>query len=538
MDSVPGLGSTFWFTVKLGLGSDTPRKLLLRSDLQARRVLVVDDLDSARQVLGEMLTGMRFMVDVASGGDEALAKIQAADATGQAYDIVLLDWQMPGMDGIQTMQCVHTLALQRPPKLAMLSAHGRGDLAAALARTPGAGIAAVLDKPVVPSHLFDTLIAMLGSTPALGRVRGEVTLSAIPGALRTIRGARILVAEDNALNQQVASELLRDVGLVVDIADDGRIACDMAAQAWAAAQPYDLILMDLQMPVMDGLEATREIRSLQQGATIPIVAMTANAMASDREKCLAAGMVDYVAKPIDPDELFRALLRWITPLQGGGASLVASSEADAAYASVYTDAVPENITGLDREAGLRRVLGKPLRYTAMLRGFVDTQADTVLHIREAVAAQDGQTAARFAHTLKGLAGNIAANDLVRDAATVEQALRKGSGAIELAPLLAQLETTLDAQVAAVRMALSTDTPAAANASGQAPDPHTLAAVCRQLRVLLTNDDGNAERVMAEHANMLRMAYPQHFSELQAAVNRFDSERGLEILEQAMAIDGS
>ncbi len=366
----------------------------------------------------------------------------------------------------------------------------------------------------------------------------ELSLSAIPQALRAIHGARILLAEDNALNQQVASELLRDVGLVVDIADNGRLACDMVAQAWANAYPYHLVLMDLQMPVMDGLDATREIRSRPQGVNIPIVAMTANAMASDRERCLGAGMVDFVAKPIEPDALFRALLRWIKPLQGDGASLAAPSSGRVVGANVEKYLLLPPIAGLDRDAGLRRVRGKIQRYAAMLRGFADAQADAVVLIRKAVAAQDGRTAVRYAHTLKGLAGNIAATDLVRDATAVEQVLSKNLDAITLVPMLLQLENTLNAQIAAIRMALPADTPVAQDAGSHTVDTHKLAEVCEQLGVLLSNDDGNAERVLAEHANMLRMAYPRHFSDLQAAVNRFDSERGLEILQQAMAIDPS
>ena len=539
VDSVPGVGSTFWFTAKLGVGSDTARKLLLRSELLGRKVLVVDDVDSARQVLGEMLSGMRFAVDLASDGEQALAKIQAADSAGQPYDIVLLDWQMPGMDGIQTVENLHKLTLQKPPKLAMLSAHGRGDLAAALARAPTAGISAVLDKPVVPSLLFDTLVALLGGTPGISGVLGEVAHTAIPQALRAIRGARILLAEDNALNQQVACELLRDVGLAVDIAEDGRTACEKVAWARTAGQPYDLVLMDLQMPVMDGLDAARHIRSQPQGQVLPIVAMTANTMASDREKCLAAGMVDFVAKPIDPDALFRALLRWIAPKHRASGTLL-----DEPYNAAASDDYPHSLTalpsiaGLDREAGLRRVLGNAQRYVAMLRGFVEAQDDVAAHIRAAVAAGDVKTAARLAHTLKGLAGNIAATDLVREAAAVEQVLRRGADVSNLESLLLTLESTLGPQVAAIRAALPPDLAQAEASSGKAADPQRLAAVCQQLKNLLINDDGNAERVLAEHANMLRMAYPRHFFDLQAAVNRFDSERGLEILQQAMALDPS
>ena len=531
VDSVAGTGSTFWFTAQLGLGSDAPRKLVLQNELHGRRVLVVDDMDNARQVLSEMLTGMCFRVDAVHNGERALASIQSADVAGQAYDIVLLDWQMPGMDGIETAQRIHTLTLRHHPKLAMLSAHGRGDLAAALANAPGTGIAAVLDKPVVPSYLFDTLIDLLVEAPGRTRPHRVAALHAIPQALRAIQGSRILLAEDNALNQQVASELLRDAGLTVDIADDGRIACDMAARALAIGEPYALILMDLQMPEMDGLDATREIRASQQGAAAPIVAMTANAMASHREQCLAAGMVDFVAKPIDPNELFRALLRWIAPRNGYTANSSAAGALDAAQS---VDALPTSIAGLDREAGLRRVLGKPQRYTAMLHGFADAQAHVVQHIRQAIATEDGETAIRLAHTLKGLAGNIAAPDLVRDALAVEQTLRLGVDPGKLALQLSQLEATLGAQLAAIREALDSTFQTTPRAEIDKQDQQQLATVCRQLRTLLANDDGNAERLLAEYANMLHMAYPKHFSELQAAVNGFDSERGLAILQRAMA----
>ena len=534
VDSVAGVGSTFWFTAKLGLGSEVPRELLLHHAQHGKRVLVVDDMDSARQVLSDMLSGMRFTVDAVHDGERALATILSADAAGRPYDIVLLDWQMPAMDGIETAQRLQKLVLGQRPKVAMLSAHGRGDLAIALAGAPGTGIAAVLDKPVVPSHLFDTLIDLLGDVPGGARTHRTTVVDTIPQGLHAIEGARILLAEDNALNQQVASELLRDAGLTVDIADDGRIACAMAARAHAQGEPYALILMDLQMPEMDGLEATKEILANQQAVAPPIVAMTANAMASHREQCLAVGMVDFVAKPINPDELFRALLRWIRPVFGGTTGPGSPSQGGAARVLQAADALPPAIAGLDLDVGLRRVLGKPQRYAAMLRGFVDAQADAVAQIRRALAAEDSQGAVRLAHTLKGLAGNIAAPDLVRAATAVEHSLRMGLDPGDRLQLLAMLESILEAQVAAIREALARVVQPVLAANSTAPDPQQLATVCQQLSTLLANDDGNAERLLAEYANMLHMAFPHHFSELQASVNRFDSERALAVLQQAMA----
>ena len=289
-----------------------------------------------------------------------------------------------------------------------------------------------------------------------------------------------MLTEDNAVNQQVASELLRDAGLVVDIAENGRIACDMAVQAWAADEPYHLILMDLQMPVMGGLEATRELRSQPHGAAVPVVAMTANAMASDRERCLVEGMVDFVAKPIEPDALFRALLRWITPLHADDAGLTALSRSDEEVPGTATDVVVPPIAGLDREAGLRRVRGKIERYTAMMRGFADARADSLIHNRKALAEQDRSITSRLAHTVKGLAGNIGATDLAQKSATVELAEGGSLDAVALAPMLSQLEDSLKAQVGAIRDALPIDTSVARDASRQVLNSTELAAVCKQL----------------------------------------------------------
>ncbi len=539
VDSTPGVGSTFWFTVRLGLGSAVPRKLLLPTELNGKRVLVVDDVDSARRVLGDLLAGMCFKVDAVHSGELAVMAVQRADAAGLPYDIVLLDWQMPGMNGVETAQCLRNLALQQQPKLAILSAPGRDANAATLASAPGCGIAAVLGKPVMPSYLFDTMVDLLVGVSIGARAHRSVASDAIPQALRGLLGARILLAEDNALNQQVASELLRDVGLRVDIADDGRIACNMVANALAAGQPYALILMDLQMPQMDGLEATKQIIANQSGVAPPIVAMTANAMASHREQCLAAGMVDFVAKPIDPHELFRALLRWIAPKDSGSAHSTATTAVLGIPDAVGSvEGLFKSIAGLDQEAGMRRVSGKPQRYIAMLRGFVDAQAHCIELIREAVGSGDGQTAVRLAHTLKGLAGNIAAPQLVQDAIAVEQALRMLPEHGELTPLLARLEGNLRAQVVSIQAALTSGDPVALPVTTHhAPDEQQLATVCQQLQILLNNDDGNAERLLAEYAIMFNMAYPKHFSALQAAVQAFDSERALAILQQALA-DGA
>jgi signal transduction histidine kinase/DNA-binding response OmpR family regulator/HPt (histidine-containing phosphotransfer) domain-containing protein len=518
VESVPGEGSTFWFTAQLAVGSSV-RELRPQVDLRGRRILVVDDLPGARAVMCDMLEGMSFQTGQAEGGISAIQQVQAADAGNAPYDIVLLDWKMPDLDGVETAKRIKLLPLKQMPHMLMLTAFGRDGVAE---EATAAGIGMVLNKPVTASRLFDGLIDIMGGTPA---VPSEFELNSAVvtvESLGVIHGARILLAEDNALNQQVASEILRDAGLVVDIADDGRIACNMVENS-TALQPYDLILMDMQMPNMNGVDATRTIKAGKHGGSIPVVAMTANAMSSDREECMAAGMVDFIPKPIEPDVLFRVLMRWIRPrLNEAGAVPEPKLPAQ-------EELVVPMILGLDQTAGLRRVLGKPSRYIAMLRGFVDSQAGAVTEIRGALEARDTEKAERLAHTLKGLAGNIASPDLQSAARELDEALRAGTPE-KFPALLDKVERILANQIAAISDALPAE--AASNAV-QEVDLQKLGAVCQQLSSLLASD-GNAERVISEHGELLKAAFPKHYADLTAAISQFDSERGLEVLQEAMA----
>ncbi|CAA7617935.1 Sensor protein barA [Candidatus Terasakiella magnetica] len=297
VDSVPGKGSTFWFTARLGRGK--PRAPLLpEPDLCGRRMLVVDDNENARAVLVDMLSSMSFEVDAVDSGAAAIEAIREA-VLDVPYEVVFLDWQMPDMDGLEVAEKIHQIRLPFPPHLIMVTAYGREEV---LKGAQAADIGEVLIKPVNPAAMFDSIMRVFASDDR----RGDEDEASEGGTLDLdgLRGVRVLLVEDNDLNQEVASEILGDAGLVVEIADNGQIAVDMVK-----AGTYDLILMDMQMPVMDGVTATREIRSLGHG-DLPIIAMTANAMQADKDKCLEAGMNDHIAKPIDPDAMFATLLKW------------------------------------------------------------------------------------------------------------------------------------------------------------------------------------------------------------------------------------
>jgi PAS domain S-box-containing protein len=307
VDSVHGEGSTFWFTARLGIGTEKARSLLPNPDLRGRHVLVVDDNENARLVINDLLAAMTFKVAEVGSGQAAIEAVRTAASTPDAYEIVFLDWQMPGMDGIETARQIKALGLRNEPHLVMVTAHGREELHK---EAEAVGIEDVLIKPVNASLLFDTAMRVLGAEQTASRSAGDAP-SLLLEAMAAIKGARILLVEDNDLNQMVAGEILTDAGFVVEIADNGQIAVDRVTKNPGA--PWDIILMDMQMPVMDGVTATIEIRKHPEFNDLPIVAMTANAMQQDKDRCLAAGMVDFITKPIMPDELWAALQRWIMP---------------------------------------------------------------------------------------------------------------------------------------------------------------------------------------------------------------------------------
>jgi CheY-like chemotaxis protein len=272
------------------------------------------------------------------------------------------------------------------------------------------------------------------------------TLSLEARDIGAIRGARILLVEDNEINQHVASEILRDAGFEVEIAENGLVGVAMAQRT-----RYDLVLMDMQMPVMDGLTATRELRTTLAPGELRIVAMTANALDRDRQACLAAGMDDFVPKPIDPDELWRVLLRWIP---------ARTSTAPAPLVSSISQAPSiESVPGLDTVAGMHRMMGKRKLYLQMLRRFVDGQHDTPERLRQALAIDDWETAERLAHNVKGVSGTVGATEVPQHAAALESLLRRRVPREQIDERLGELESSLGALVCGIRAALPASLPA-------------------------------------------------------------------------------
>jgi len=294
-----GQGSSFWFTSRLK--KITARRRMLRRDLEGRRALVIDDNSSARTVLSNLLDSMSIAADEAPSGREGIEMIHQAAARGAPYDIVYVDWQMPTLDGIETSKQIMALENVSVPRLVMVTAYGREEV---LKTAEDSGLDSVLVKPVTSSTLLDTTLSVLKGDDGRSGIEDEQAEAQYD--VSHLRGARVLLVEDNEINQEVALGQLEDAKVQVDVADNGEVAVNMVR-----SKDYDIVLMDMQMPVMDGLEATRIIRADSRFDQLPIIAMTANAMAVDRDRCLEAGMNDHIAKPIDPDQLFGALNRWI-----------------------------------------------------------------------------------------------------------------------------------------------------------------------------------------------------------------------------------
>lgn len=504
-------GSTFWFTARLGLSTatQTPRKPM--PDLRGKRVLVVDDNDHARTVMHGMLRQLGFEAHEVPSGQAALDTIRASTTP---FDAVLLDWQMPGMGGLQAAAHIRNLPLAIQPRLAMVTAYSRDDL---LGQATAMGITEVLAKPVSPSTLFDTLIRLMTTDARPNAVPAEGTRSDRAFALHGLSGVRVLLAEDNLLNQQVASELLSDVGVQVMVAGNGRIAVEMAQ-----AQTFDAILMDMQMPEMDGVDATRTLQAMPGWNHTPIIAMTANAMNADRKRCLDAGMVDFVPKPIEPEQLFQTLLRWTWR----GAPPQWAEPVGDVVEPAYT-LLPAHIEGLDMQAGLRRVMGREDRYLALLKNFVREQADATERISLALSDGNAQDAQRAAHTLKGLAGTIGARALHGAAHTLEEAIGNSNTAANHLPDVAH---ALNRLVQALQPVLQQGVAAQASTPQMSVDADSQRKAMDQLLKLLRDDDANAQRFFTEQAALFGTILGEQYPLICNAIDSLALDEALEIIE--------
>lgn len=532
VSSALGKGSTFWFTIQLARSDDAPTLPLPNTDLRGRRVLVVDDNAYAREVICEMLSSMSFIVSSASCGADAIEEVVNAARHQRPYEIIFLDWQMPAMDGATTAREMRRALPDATPKIVMITAHGRDEVMRAAKE---AGIEDVLVKPATSSLLFDTVMRILGKTGRDSRQRSSTALS--QSDLSHIAGARVLLVEDNELNQEVASEILRDAGLLVDVAENGALALSKL-DAQTPRTAYDLVLMDLQMPVMDGFTATQKIRAQPRFARLPIIAMTANAMTGDRERCLDAGMNEHVAKPIDPTDLFAKLALWIPHGKVGNARLPGPISATKmnfiapdtpAKSTLFGD-----IDGLDAARGLHLSLGREALYISLMKKFIVGQASFAQHTTDALAAADWPAAERLAHTLKGAARQIGAEDIGHQAEQLEMLAKKRINLPSLKAGVSSLGIHLGQLIKRITDQLPEE---AAISASVTVNGEVLTLLSRQLAGQLESDDFTSGATIEENEALFRSGFGEQFEEISAKVGEYDFGAALDRLKEVCARQG-
>ena len=481
-ESYPGRGTTVCCTVRLQIARDARpdgRQLVEQASplLRDIRVLVVDDNEVSREILAEMLRFFHLDVAVASNGASAMGMLQ--ETGKRPFDIVLMDWRMPPMNGDEVTRRIHANpAIQPKPKVVMVTAYGREDVIRAAEQ---AGVAGFLVKPVSPSILLDTLLTSLGR----GRLFEEQSGDAPRDGICDFHGARLLLVEDNEINREFATELLRRMNTQVDCAVNGQ-----EALALVQARNYDAVLMDIHMPVMDGLEASRRIRALGERAggerfrVLPIIAMTALAMARDEQQSLAAGMNDHITKPVSPERLQAALARWLhMPL-------------DPAAPGRLEAALPDDLRrleSLDSTQGVRRIGGDSEAYRKQLRRFRTRYDDAPARLAALIAEGALQRAEEYCHALKGVCGNIGADALFACITDIDTRLKQSSppDAASLARMDALLKQVMD------------DIDSLAAPKGMTPDSTTqlsdgeIASKVSRLQALLETDLGAAQATLAE-----------------------------------------
>ncbi len=524
VDSEPNKGSSFSFTAVFDLQPEKAQQALLTAkEIIGLNALIVDDSVSAQKIFMEMLTSFGISVKAVGSGEEGLAMLKKASAEENPFDLVLMDWQMPEMDGLEAARRIKSdAALLKTPTIIMVTAYGSEEI---LQQAKAIGIEGYVTKPLTPSTMFDSIVEVCGIQPGAEHL-ADVTDTghgAIRAQLTGIRGARVLLAEDNKINQQVALELLEKRGMIVEVANNGKETVEKATD-----QEFDLILMDIQMPEMDGIVATRKIRSLKSNAkNVPIVAMTAHAMSGDRDKSIAAGMDDHLTKPVNPEELSEFLVKWIKP----GKRKKVGGKGRKTEKGTY--GFPANIPGIDLEAGLKNVADDKKLYLNLLQDFQKENKNFSADVLEALNNGDIETARRLAHTLKGTSGTIGAKELQEKALQLETAIMERTGTVQslLKYTWGLLTTVMNAihQALPVEQGMSTIPPSSENVF----DRETLAPKMTELRKLLEISDMNAGKVFLEFKDAMYLLLPEETIRLAKTI---ESLKFKESLKELAAID--
>jgi CheY-like chemotaxis protein len=510
VQSRPGKGATFHFTASFGLQTHPRvRRALTAEELQGKRLLLVDDNAMAREVLGDMARRLGMQVETADGGEAALARMHEAAASGQPHHILMTDWKMPGMDGIAFARQALSIPPELRPCVLLVTAFAREE---AMQAAQGVGLAGVLNKPVTPSTLMESLCLALSPSSQVPQ-REHLSSRVLRQAQRQLAGARVLLVEDQPMNQELARDLLERAGITVVTAGNGQ----EALQILETDSRFDGVLMDCQMPVMDGYTATERIRSRPEWHQLPVIAMTAGAMTADRERVLRSGMNDHITKPLELGQMFTILARWIRPAQPA-----------LAPAPHVPEAAPlPTAQHIDVQDGLARCMGHWPLYERLIKGFARTQHDFAAQLAREPSRE---ATLRAVHTFKGLAGNIGAGALFDVALQLEQAMADTDTEMPLeAPAvqtcLADTEAALQAVLSDIAQLLQHPAPTPAATPSVTPDAPMLQDHWAQLAALIEQADAQSRDALA--AILQQWPDLRHHADVKAmqqALDHYDFER--------------
>ncbi len=475
VETEPGRGSTFYFTLKLSLSVEKDdTTLMIDYDLRNLKVLVCDDNKTSREILREALESFSFRVKSVDSGKNAIEEIN--NNLNEPFDLIIIDWKMPEMDGLEVCSLIkNNNELPKMPLIIMVTAYDKEQI---FDRAKSLDLNGFLIKPVSYSLLYDAILNAFGKQE-LCKTRKKEKIIQKPDSLTAIGGSCILIVEDNEINQQIAVELLTSSGFNVETANDGKQAVEMISQSGSPSK-YSLVLMDLQMPVLDGISATKEIRCMDSYATLPIIAMTADAMSGVKEKCLEAGMVDFISKPIDPEEVLTALSRWI------------KVEERKEFFEKEPVEAPFPFKHIDSKQGLLRVNGNKTAYIKLLKDFsksFEYFRDEIIKLYNTGMIEEAE---RNIHTLKGVSGNVGAANLSRVAAEFESKLRNGK-IIDIENDVASLHNQLQLALDEIRFLDLEKEQIIHTVSKASLDKTELITLLSELLILLKDDDFGARQ---------------------------------------------
>ena len=506
--SEPGQGSVFSFdAVFCPQPAEREIRPLPPSDLRGLNILIVDDNKTSQEILANFIESFKMKATTVSSGEAAIEAVSQAE---NPFDLILMDWRMPGLNGIETAKRIkQNLDIEKIPIICMVSAYGREDLIQQAEKT---FLDAFLHKPVNQSFLFDTIMELFGREGRIMSAPAEQPFDE-PASLA---GVRVLLVEDNEVNREIAREWLESVEIEVEEAKDGQEALDMIKSG-----SYDAVLMDIQMPVFDGLEATRRVRQIPELATLPIIAMTAHALKGDRERCLQAGMNDYLTKPIDPRQLISTLAYWVEGAVGPAPGLPVGTVR-------ATEASGLEIPGVDTNLGLYRANGKLDLYLKLLTTFARDFSGADREIIRLFDEQETDSARLLVHSIKGVAANVGAADLGEKAALVEE--RLVNGALDLnSGLWRDFASMLSTVISGIENVAQDRARETTQAEGIELSADALAVRLEELAGVLEEDLDQARKMLEELKPALSVFEGEESEKLYTLVEDFDLDGAEEIL---------